>query len=374
MPTTEKSDAPKKIISIEMPDGTTVGGNGKSEAKSDGKKPEPKKLDEKKLDEKKPDEKKPDEKKPPTQKLDTSEIGTQIQVKVGDIVVDGGRNPRQDFNRERLASLSGSLKHIGIINPLSVYKTVDGKYHLIAGERRLRAAKLGGLATVPVKVFNNDETTILFVRADENRQAERLNPMEEAEVIKSLLGKSVRFPGERVDTVINGKVLAQRWHVTEGYISQRLDLLNLVAPIQEALRQGKLKFTDARELLDITDPKKQLEKFHAFLKGEVDRKDIARTAEKSRHERRQAKSGKPLGRPAAADANEAPNVVRQGLDKALERLRGIKKIEVKGSREVREGLELAYERYDRAQSEERRQYLKGVTSTLEWMAGFRDEF
>jgi ParB/RepB/Spo0J family partition protein len=366
MPTTDKSDTPKKTITIEMPDGAAVGGNGKSEAKP-ATKPETK-------PDAKADPKKPDEKKVEPKKLDESDVGTQFQVKVGDIIVDGGRNPRQDFNRERLASLSGSLKHIGIINPLSVYKTPDGKYHLIAGERRLRAAKLGGLATVPVKVFRNDETTILFVRADENRQAERLNPMEEAEVVKSLLGKSVRFPGERADTVINGKVLAQRWHVTEGYISQRLDLLNLPAPIQEALRQGKLKFTDARELLDISDPKKQLEKFHAFLKGEVDRKDIARTAEKSRHERRQAKSGKPLGRPAAADSSEAPNVVRQGLDKALERLRAVKKLEVKGNREVREGLELAYERYDRAQSEERRQYLKGVTATLEWMAGFRDEF
>jgi ParB family chromosome partitioning protein len=358
-PTTDKND--RKTITIEMPDGSTAKGDGESEKTE--VKPEPKTI-----------EKKAPPKATTPIKVDETEIGTTIQLKVSDIIVDAGRNPRQNFDRERLAALAGSLKHVGPINALSVYKGTDGKYHLIAGERRLRAAKLAGLTVMPAVVFRNDDTTILFVRADENRQAERLNPMEEAEVIKSLMDTRVRFPGERADTVINGKVLAQRWHVTEGYISQRLDLLHLPPVIQDALRQGKIKFTDARELLDITDSKKQLEQFHGLLKGEVNRKELAKTAEKSRHERRQAKGGKLLGRPAAADASDVPNVSRQGLDKALERLRSIKKIEVKGNREVREGLERAYERFDRAQSDERKQYYKGVTATLEWMAGFREDF
>jgi ParB family chromosome partitioning protein len=360
---TEKTD--KKTITIEMPEDvvtpTTPKGNGKSEAKSETKS-ETKSIT--KTEEKKAD------------KADDTEVGKEFSLKPSDIVVDVGANVRQDFDRDQLVAMAGTLKNVGIINPLDVYKGNDGKYHLIAGERRLRAAKLANLTTVPVKVFPNEPTRTAIIRVVENLHSAKLNPMEEADAYSSLLGKNTALLGDKPGVVITQKWLAHYFGKTEGYISQRLALkTNLQTPMQLALRKGDITFLDARTLCEIKDPKKQLEQFENLLKDRKEgRKDLARTAEKARHERRQGKAGKPLGRPAAADASDVPCVVRQGCDKALERLRAIRKLEVRGNREVREGLETAYERYERAQSEEKRQYLKGVAATLEWMASFREDF
>jgi ParB family chromosome partitioning protein len=355
----------KKTITIEMPPepeaAAPTKGNGKSDSKPDPKS-DPKPVSKA-------------GKAEPT-KAEASTVGKELDLKPNDIAVDVNSNARQAFDRDQLVAMAGSLKQVGIINPLDVYQDTDGKYHLIAGERRLRAAKLAGLATVRVKVFPNEPVLIAVIRVDENLHTAKLNPMEEADAYSSLLGKSTKLLGEKADAVITQKWLAHRYGKTEGYISQRLALkTNLQLVMQTALRKGDITFIDARTLCEIKDPTKQTEQFENLLKDRKEgRKELARTAEKARHEKRQSKGGKSQGRPATSDVEGVPNVVRQGCDKALERLRTIKKLDVRGNREVREGLETAYERYERAQSEERRQYLKGVTATLEWMAGFRQDF
>ena len=225
------------------------------------------------------------------------------------ITVEPGANHRRLFDREALKGLADSIREVGIVNPLTVCLR-QGKYVLIAGERRLRAAKIVGLSVVPVMVRPDDPVQIELIRFTENVQDEQLAPIDEAGGLKRLLGKTYPMPdgkGKTIPTVLNVKNLSLLIGKTPGYVSQRLSLLELHKDIQQALVKREISVSQARELHSAGDEKLQL-KLLAKIKGSdetVRVKDLKGEIDKSRAKRKVADAdGKRRGRPPQEDSVE----------------------------------------------------------------------
>ena len=107
-------------------------------------------------------------------------------IKIRDIEPNK-KQPRKNFDKEKLEILSESIKNHGLVQPILVRKNSAGTYMIIAGERRWRAAKMAGIKEIPCIVKDFDEAEIMEIALIENLQRENLNPMEEAEGYKSLM-------------------------------------------------------------------------------------------------------------------------------------------------------------------------------------------
>jgi ParB family chromosome partitioning protein len=155
--------------------------------------------------------------------------------------------PRKDFDEEELTSLSESIKNHGILQPLVVRPHDDG-YQLIAGERRLRAAKAAGLEAVPVRVVDFNDQQVLEAALVENIHRTDLNPIEKAHGFKEYLD---RFQ-------ITHEELARRLGVARPTISNLVGLLDLPAQIQDYVRVGQVTLSHAKVLRGVNDPQRQL--------------------------------------------------------------------------------------------------------------------
>jgi ParB family chromosome partitioning protein len=298
---------------------------------------------------------------------------------LSEIVVEKGRNPRQNYDRDALKKLSISLKHMGMLQPMVVRtKPDDKKYYLVAGERRYRAAKLIKMTTVPciIKELMTD-AQVTYAQYAENAHREDLNPIEYAQSIANFIGQEVEMTDKRSGKTqvvqVNAKIAAEVYDLTQGSVSQYLALLKLPKQMQEAVRNGKMTFAQARELCSpkISDKERDAI-FKDIMSGDAKRaSDVKAAAEKTRAKKAAKTDGKKKrGRPAQT-SDEAPSV-RQNLDTALERLRAVK-LTSRTKPELREGLAMAYERHERAKSEEKKQFHKGFAAGLEWAGGIREK-
>ncbi|MDO8521655.1 MAG: ParB/RepB/Spo0J family partition protein [bacterium] len=159
------------------------------------------------------------------------------------VVKPSPSNPRKMFEEGALDELAQSIKEHGIIQPLLVTRDAEGQYILIAGERRLRAAKKAGLTRVPVVVRDTGELERLLLGMIENLQREDLNPMELAHAYQKLME----------DFSLTQKEVAERVGKSTAVIGNHLRLLNLSDTIKGALDEGKLTEKHARALLSIKD-------------------------------------------------------------------------------------------------------------------------
>ncbi|BAL84517.1 putative chromosome partitioning protein ParB [Selenomonas ruminantium subsp. lactilytica TAM6421] len=157
--------------------------------------------------------------------------------------------PRTEFDESALEELKDSVKEFGVLQPLLVRKIADKSYELIAGERRLRAAKLAGLTEVPVDIreFNNEE--IAQIALIENIQRENLNAMEEAKAYDRLM-KEFRLTQETV---------AKKVGRSRSHIANFLRLLNLADQVQAYVANGALSMGQAKPLLALNNKELQLE-------------------------------------------------------------------------------------------------------------------
>lgn len=151
------------------------------------------------------------------------------------------RQPRKDFNTERLQELSTSISHSGIIQPLLVQKHGE-RYTIIAGERRWRAARLAGLQTVPILVRHYNEEEMMELALVENLQRDDLNPLEEASGIQLLIQEHDLTQEE----------VATRLGKSRTAITNSLRLLKLPESIRQMLRQGLLSSGHGRALLSLS--------------------------------------------------------------------------------------------------------------------------
>ena len=156
------------------------------------------------------------------------------------------KQPRTHFDDEAIASLAISIREVGILQPIVVRKAGAG-YELIAGERRLRAAKLAGLATIPVVVRDTDDADTLREALIENIHREDLGPIELAEAFRQLLE----------ELGLKQEELADRVGVSRSHIANTIRLLQLPIDVQQLLTDGKLQAGHARALLTLGDAEAQ---------------------------------------------------------------------------------------------------------------------
>ena len=171
-------------------------------------------------------------------------------------IVPNPEQPRARFDKEKLAELAQSIKEHGILQPLVVTRSGDG-YELIAGERRLQAAKLAGLTEVPVIVRSADERTKLELAIIENTQRHNLNPIEEAKAYLRLME----------EYGLHQEEVAKKMGKSRSLVANTVRLLHLPVEIQRALIEGKISEGHAKALLSIENPEKQRALFEMILKS-----------------------------------------------------------------------------------------------------------
>lgn len=175
-----------------------------------------------------------------------SAAGSQVQVPV-EAIERNPYQPRKTFDSDELASLSASIRTHGILQPLVVRQVGQG-YQLVAGERRLRAAREAGMKNVPVNVVDFNDQQILEAALVENIQRADLNPIEKAQGFKEYLTR-YRMTHEQ---------LATRLGLGRATITNLVALLDLPAELQDAVRVGQLTTGHAKILKGITDPARQV--------------------------------------------------------------------------------------------------------------------
>ena len=204
------------------------------------------------------------------------ELPTNVDVeyRIAEIEVEKIRanplQPRRDFNDSKMEELKQSVKEKGIIQPITVRAIGDG-YELIAGERRLRAARDVGLKTIPAYVIPvNTDVEMVELALVENLQREDLNPIEEATAYKIL---SMTFN-------LSHEEIAKRVGKDRSTITNSLRLLNLPEKIKEDLKNGILSQGHARPLLVIDDERTQLKLWEKIKKENLSVRQVEKLIKK----------------------------------------------------------------------------------------------
>ncbi|MEI8097507.1 MAG: ParB/RepB/Spo0J family partition protein [Sediminibacterium sp.] len=169
------------------------------------------------------------------------------------------KQPRRDFDEAALNELAASIKLHDIIQPLTVSKLANGKYQLIAGERRFRASKIAGLKDVPVYIRQANDQQLLELALLENLQRENLNAVEVALSYKRMM-EELNYTQEQV---------AERMGKERSTVTNYIRLLKLPPDIQLAVRNGSLTMGHARALVNIDTIDRQL-----FVFKEIKAKDL----------------------------------------------------------------------------------------------------
>lgn len=214
---------------------------------------------------------------------------TSSAVTLGINEIEPNRDqPRKNFDEKALGELAASIEKNGIIQPLLVRPMTDGSYQLIAGERRWRAARMAGLSVVPVTIREmTDEEASVFALI-ENLQREDLNPVEEAQGLKSLI-ETYGFTQEEA---------ADRVGKSRTAVTNTLRLLRLPDSLLTMLGTGKISAGHCRALLGLDDEKEMLRIAEAAVREELSVRQVekmvkyASQGEKTKPAKREKKRDK----------------------------------------------------------------------------------
>jgi ParB family chromosome partitioning protein len=201
------------------------------------------------------------------------EAGRQIPL---DRIVANPHQPRARFEEEELGELAASIDAHGVLQPIVVRGLANGDYQLIAGERRVRAARLAGLSQIPAVVREPSEEEMVELALVENLQRTDLNPLEEAIGFRLLIE---RFG--MAHEAVAGRVGRSR-----AAVSNALRLLDLAPETQEALLDGQISEGHARALAGLTVPELQMAALAIVLERQL---SVRQTEELVRRRRRQAR-------------------------------------------------------------------------------------
>ncbi|MBR6991570.1 MAG: ParB/RepB/Spo0J family partition protein [Bacteroidales bacterium] len=218
--------------------------------------------------------------------------------------------PRKDFDDTALQELSQSIREQGVITPITVRRMPDGKYQLIAGERRLRASQLAGLTELPAYIRVATDGQMMEMALVENIQRENLNAMEIALSYNALIE----------ECQLTHEQLSQRVGKDRSTITNYLRLLNLPAETQLALSSGQISMAHARALINVEDPEQHLAILHEIVNRHL-----------SVHQTEQlVKAAKTPSRPRITVKEELPARHTATLSQMKEKLRS--DVEIKRSR------------------------------------------
>lgn len=215
-----------------------------------------------------------------TEDVVTSGSNTICEVSL-DLIEANPNQPRREFSEEGLQELADSIKEIGIVQPITLRATDEGKYQIIAGERRWRASIRAGMNSIPAYIKTVDDKELMEMALVENIQREDLNPIEIALAYQHLVEKYG----------LTQEKLAERVGKKRATVANFMRLLKLPAPLQIALRNGTIDTGHARAILSLDDPRQQLKAYkevvgkgmsvrmvEEFVKtvkeGDIDRKSV----------------------------------------------------------------------------------------------------
>jgi ParB family transcriptional regulator, chromosome partitioning protein len=173
---------------------------------------------------------------------EAGEASTGLLEVPANAIAPNPKQPRSRFDDETLNELAASIREVGILQPIVVRRT-DRGYEVVTGERRLRAAKLAGLAMVPVVLRDSDDSDLLREALIENIHREDLNPIELGEAFRQLLD----------ELGLKQEELADRVGVSRSHIANTIRLLALPLEVQQLLADEKLSAGHARALLALGD-------------------------------------------------------------------------------------------------------------------------
>ena len=187
--------------------------------------------------------------------IDTGDIQTQGTSNLNEIAINliesNPNQPRREFDEGALKELAASIHEIGIITPITLRQMPDGKYQIIAGERRWRASQMAGLKTIPAYIRTAADDNIMEMALVENIQREDLNAIEIALAYQHL-SETTGMTQERI---------SERVGKSRTSITNYLRLLKLPAQIQMALKNKEMDMGHARALLSLESPSAQLKLF-----------------------------------------------------------------------------------------------------------------
>lgn len=185
-------------------------------------------------------------------------VEANLQIEIDSIDANPFQ-PRTRFDSQSLEELAASIRQVGIVQPLTVRESEDGRYQLIAGERRLRAARMAGLTHVPAYIRTADDTAMLEMALVENIQREDLDAMEVAITYQRLIE----------ECSLTQEQLSDRVGKQRSTVANYLRLLRLPAEIQLGIRNRNLTMGHARTLVNIDDPAKQINVFYHIIQEDL---------------------------------------------------------------------------------------------------------
>ena len=230
--------------------------------------------------------------------------------------------PRETFDEEGIADLAASIAQKGVLQPLIVTPLGEGRYELVSGERRLRAAQRVGLATVPVLVRKVDDRELLELALIENLQREDLDAIEEATGYRQLIDEFGLTQTE----------LATELGKSRPAIANALRLLELPDPVQRMVKQGAMTAGHARALLGLADRERILEAAERIAQQGLTVRQVERLVRRA--------GGKPRER-AVPSAAAAAELERERLEEELQRALGTR-VAVHASAKGKGRIEIAF--------------------------------
>ena len=262
---------------------------------------------------------------PPKTEEPAAQTGKPAELPV-DAIVPNRFQPRREFDEAALEELRESIVRHGILQPLSVRDIGGGKYELIAGERRLRAARLAGLATVPVVFRTASDAELAEMALIENIQREDLNPIEEARAYERLL----------TEFRLSQEELARRVARSRSAIANSVRLLRLADEVQAFVANGVLTMGQVRPLLTLGSAALQREAAEYIQEHELS----ARGAEAL--VKRLIKDPNALKKTAQPVTKRTPDIFVREAEERLTRSLGTK-VRIQEGREQGKGrLEISY--------------------------------
>jgi ParB family transcriptional regulator, chromosome partitioning protein len=225
---------------------------------------------------------------------DAGRRSTGVKVIEVDHIDSNPEQPRLAFDEATLEELAASIREHGVLQPILVRPIDEGRYQLIAGERRWRASRIAGRPTIPALVEDIDDDTALEISIIENLQREDISPLDEA----SMYDRMIRDHGYSI------RRLAEKLGKDKGYLENRLRLADAPPEVRELVSLRKDTLSHAYELMKVQDPKRRKR-----LADQVARNELSLVKLRERVEgRARAPRGAPVGE-TAPDGEAAAQVV-----------------------------------------------------------------
>ena len=263
---------------------------------------------------------------------ETTHRSTGVKVIPVDRIDSNPQQPRLAFDEATLEELAASIREHGVLQPVLVRPVDDGRYQLIAGERRWRASRIAGQATIPALVEDIDDDTALEISIIENLQREDISPLDEA----AMYDRMIREHGYSI------RRLADKLGKDKGYLENRLRLADAPPEVRELVSLRKDTLSHAYELMKVADPKKRKRLADQVARNELSlvklREKIDGRPARSPIEEEEAEEAAPV-RPVATDvaeegwesrarvgfpiADDSLVAAKQQLNEAVEELLGV---------------------------------------------------